>query len=248
MPVALLSIGINYNGQLQGCIRDSINVIQYFSSRHPLAMCRQMIDTLPQSDPMYPSRVNIERQLKEMCSYAKRYSQIIIHYSGHGSQTRDRSNDESDGRDEVLVPVDYQTKGFITDDWLLQNVIVWLPVVTSVLFIVDACHSGTVLDLRYSWNNLKRGGLARVLNNPRCSERPNVVLISGCLDHQYSYETTDPTYGVSGALTSALLTVMCRQTTRHPLLLLLHIQQQLNNRVQTAQISCTRPNPPNLNM
>jgi hypothetical protein len=241
MSLALLSIGINYDGQLRGCIRDSINIMRYFSARRSLAASWQMIDSTAPTDPMYPSRANIERQLKTLSRQSGRYNQIIVHYSGHGSQTRDRSNDEPDRLDEVLVPADYQTAGFITDDWLLRNIVLVFPSSTQVLFIVDACHSGSVLDLRYAWNNLKRGGVARVLSNAQCTERPNVTLLSGCLDSQYSYETEDSTFGSSGALTSALLHTLLSRSTRDLLVIITYIQQKLTN--QTAQLSCTRKTP-----
>ena len=37
-------------------------------------------------------------------------------YSGHGSQQRATGNDESDGMNETLCPVDYETAGMISDD------------------------------------------------------------------------------------------------------------------------------------
>ena len=42
----------------------------------------------------------------------------VFHYSGHGASTPDQNGDEPDGRDECLVPYDYQTAGKLTDDAL----------------------------------------------------------------------------------------------------------------------------------
>lgn len=237
MPLALLTIGMNYAGQLQGCIRDSINVQQYFRARGPLAACVQMTDNLPAQDPLYPSRQNMERQLSNL-PRLRNVTHVIVHYSGHGTQTRDQNRDEADGRDELLVPADYATAGCIADDWLLQNVVLAFPSTVTVLFVVDACHSGTMLDLRYNWVRARRGGLMRTTNNTRCAEGPNVTLISGCLDPQYSYETNDSTYGISGALTSAFLNTLCKRSTRDPALLLYYIQQYLS--YQTTTLSSTR--------
>ena len=41
---------------------------------------------------------------------------LFFHYSGHGGQQADKDGDEADGKDETLVPLDYQTAGQITDD------------------------------------------------------------------------------------------------------------------------------------
>ena len=245
--IALLSIGIDYAGQLQGCVRDSNNIKQYFSARQPLAAVWQMIDSLPISDPLYPSRSNIERQLRYVAQNATRFTHVIVHYSGHGSQSRDRNYDEQDGLDEVLVPADYATAAFITDDWLLRNFVLKMPASVNVLCIFDACHSGTMLDLKYNWLPARRGGYARVVNNSRCSEMPNVTLLSGCLDKQYSYETNDATYGLSGALTSAFLNSLRTRLSRDPAIVLYYIQQAMNNRLQTAQISSTKKTIPSWN-
>ena len=42
----------------------------------------------------------------------------VFHYSGHGSFVADQNGDEPDGRDECLVPYDYESVGMLTDDVL----------------------------------------------------------------------------------------------------------------------------------
>lgn len=244
MPLALLSIGINYNGQLKGCVNDTNNIIKCFTSRIPLARCWKMVDTLPISDVFYPSRRNIERQFLDIVQSANRFSHLIVHYSGHGSQIRDLNKDETDRLDEVIVPADYAKVGFISDDWLQSRFVSKLPASLKVLCIFDCCHSGTVLDLRYNWINARRGGFLRTENNRKCSEQQDVTLLSGCLDSQYSYETFDYNYKMSGALTSAFLNTICKRSTRDPGLLLSYIQESINNSKQTVLISSTRKTMP----
>lgn len=74
---------------------------------------------------------------------------LVFHFSGHGSQQLDTNNDEVDGFDETLCPLDYETNGMIVDDDI--NDIMVRPLKDGVKFhaIIDACHSGTVLDLPY---------------------------------------------------------------------------------------------------
>lgn len=70
----------------------------------------------------------------------------IIHFSGHGSQMPDNSNDESDGLDETIVPQDSRTPGVydISDDEI-NGLLKQLSAVTpNITFIMDSCHSGTV--------------------------------------------------------------------------------------------------------
>ena len=45
-------------------------------------------------------------------------SEVWIHYSGHGSHIKDMDGDEEDGFDEVLVPLDYDKNGVISDDFI----------------------------------------------------------------------------------------------------------------------------------
>jgi len=72
---------------------------------------------------------------------------ILIYYTGHGIQVRDKNGDELDGRDEALTlyglrPIQGGYKGVLIDDDIddfldgLQS--------ENILLVVDACHSGTV--------------------------------------------------------------------------------------------------------
>lgn len=59
------------------------------------------------------------------------------------------TGDEDDGYDETLIPVDFQQMGQIRDDDLLRILVKPLPEGCNMTCLFDACHSGTVLDLRY---------------------------------------------------------------------------------------------------
>lgn len=75
---------------------------------------------------------------------------LVFHFSGHGSQKVDKDgNDERDGFDETLCPVDYETNGMILDDEINEALVRPIPPRAKLHAIIDACHSGTVLDLPY---------------------------------------------------------------------------------------------------
>jgi len=63
---------------------------------------------------------------------------------------KDTNNDEADGKDETLIPVDYQEKGQLSDDVILANLVLEVPRDATLTAVIDACHSGTVLDLPYT--------------------------------------------------------------------------------------------------
>ncbi len=69
----------------------------------------------------------------------------VLYYSGHGSQMRDKSNDEADGWDETLVAHDSRLPNVfdVSDDELnalLSRLAAKTPNITVIL---DSCHSGT---------------------------------------------------------------------------------------------------------
>lgn len=74
---------------------------------------------------------------------------LVFHYSGHGSQQRNYTGDEVDGYDETLCPLDYETQGMIVDDEINVTIVRPLPAGVKLHAIIDACHSGTVLDLPF---------------------------------------------------------------------------------------------------
>ncbi|MGE0158034.1 MAG: caspase domain-containing protein [Gemmatimonadales bacterium] len=67
----------------------------------------------------------------------------IFYFAGHGSQVYDLDGDEPDGLDETLAPTDVlptSSVNDIRDDELRA----WLSTIrTSVVVILDSCHSGT---------------------------------------------------------------------------------------------------------
>ena len=141
-----------------------------------------------------------------MQTYSEKLDFVWIHYSGHGASILDAiSSDEVDGFDECLVPSDYAKAGVIPDDFismLLRNI----NPKTRVVFVCDACHSGTICDIKYSWDTDK----ARTVENAGCGVKAKVLSISGCLDNQTSADAPNLTGPgrFSGALTAFLLMAM----------------------------------------
>lgn len=101
----------------------------------------------------------------------------LFHYSGHGAFVADESGDEADGRDECLVPVDFDRRGpakrgLINDD-TLRRLYRNIDGANHLLLIMDACHSGGVQkdserDLAYRFISLpgerERAALAALRN------------------------------------------------------------------------------------
>jgi hypothetical protein len=147
-----VTIGINYfgqSGELRGCINDSHCMIHLlktrfgFNDRDILALADDRQDPV-----LVPSRQNILNAIQWLMSDLQPGDSLFFHYSGHGSQSRNRTGDEA--MDSTLCPVDYKSAGMIIDDELSARLINPLPPGVKMHVVIDACHSGTVLDL--PWN------------------------------------------------------------------------------------------------
>lgn len=180
-------IGINYYGtpsQLSGCVADVNNVRKYIESFRSVNEGIMLIDIPndPQhKHPFSPTRDNIIKSLFAAVSKCKSGDMLFIHYSGHGSNTLDKNGDEKDGRDETICPVDGRN---ITDDELFNIIVRNLPAGVKLRVVSDSCHSGSVLDLPYRFDDLHQAPIVENQNKVNA----DVVMISGCKDSQFSMD------------------------------------------------------------
>ncbi len=86
---------------------------------------------------------NIRERLQWLVEGAGPGSVLLFHYSGHGSQVRDRDGDEMDDQlDEIICPYDLDWDDPFTDDEFAK-VIKTIPDGVNFTLILDCCHSGT---------------------------------------------------------------------------------------------------------
>ena len=200
-----LLIGINYIGQsaqLNGCINDVEDIKNTLVTKFHVPSENITVMTDNSNDQNKPTKSNIIGKLVELVimAYRKKISKLIIHYSGHGYYVKDTSNDEHDQWDEVLCPVDYEKRGFITDD-TLNSILRILPKTCEVFALVDSCNSGTALDLKYRHIY---GTEHTEIETNRTSMRCPIIMISGCKDDQNSADAyISGKY--NGAMTKAFL-------------------------------------------
>lgn len=208
-----LLIGINYTNtesELNGCINDVTNVKQMLMSK--FGYQDSQITMLTDTTDIKPTRNNILKYFLELLISDN--SNLYFHYSGHGSQIRDLSGDESDGIDEALVPIDYMESGMISDDEL-RGLLQCMPATCKLTMVLDCCHSGSGVDLAY--NLYERTGRNYLLEDPANvrvgKTRGQVVCFSGCMDSQTS---ADAYIGAQyqGALTNNYLSALNTLTPR----------------------------------
>ncbi|KAH9164043.1 peptidase C14, caspase domain-containing protein [Lactarius sanguifluus] len=101
---------------------------------------------------LWPSKENIMRELCELVRDAYPGDAFVFFYAGHcGQQKATTDPNEIDGLDEYIITCDHE---IILDDMLRECLVDPLPSGTRLTAILDACHSGTLLDLdHYSCNS-----------------------------------------------------------------------------------------------
>lgn len=208
MSKRALLIGINYKNsgeQLNGCINDVNNIRNVLVAN--MGYNQNNIRMLTDETSTLPTRANIEASISWLVSNCKAGDTLFFHYSGHGANIRDASGDETDGRDEVLVPLDFKTKGVISDDWILENLASKVPSGVTLWAFTDCCHSGSILDLKFNFRSnctLRQGTISKgmpyvpsqwtdsyafVVERSR-DVTGTVVKFSGCLDAETSADAT----------------------------------------------------------
>lgn len=225
MKKALL-VGINYydisNITLNGCINDIININNMLIDAYDYSMDNIIMLRDHQSDPnYYPTRENILNKLTTLIGESSGLNELWIHYSGHGSRIPGKYRDNNysngeegydDGYDEVLVPIDYQTNGYIIDEDLF-NIIKNTKCRTIIM--TDCCHSATMFDLPWSFEyDIQSRELNKTKNNIEVLANREIFMFSGCKDKQTSSDifNTD-TEQYSGAFTNAFM--YCLRKKRH---------------------------------
>jgi len=197
-----ITVGINYKNDsddendLNGCINDINDLNQFLMEK-----CNFSSSNIYSLSDEEATKHNIEAALEDMVKFSHKYdnTELWFSFSGHGVQKN--SLMEEDGKTELICPVDYETNGLISDNWLKSNFINKLSKTCKLFVLMDCCHSGSNLDLPYRLLDKTVTQVSSLVENSA-----NVIKISGCRDDQTStdfYDYSEKEY--QGALTCAFL-------------------------------------------
>lgn len=153
MTKRALLVGINSypTSPLRGCVNDveDIHGVLTTLGKYPADNVRAICDARATTDAIKDRLAWLQRD-------SKPGDEVFFSYSGHGSQVRDRGEQDelADHMDEILCPVDLDwNQKLITDDDLSTWLRGFQPGVRLILFL-DCCHSGTgTRDLRPPMEN-----------------------------------------------------------------------------------------------
>ncbi|GAB2269566.1 hypothetical protein Dimus_004486 [Dionaea muscipula] len=207
-----LICGVSYNKQkyeLKGTINDVHRMKDFLL--HQYGFPEHVIRVLAEEDGpgiLTPTRKNMEEGLKWLVEGCKPGDSLVFYFSGHGLQQPDFVFDELDGYDETICPVDFATKGMILDNDINAMIVRPLKKGVTLHAIIDACHSGTVLDLQHVYNQKQDRWMD---NHPpnganKGTSGGKAFCLSACHDDQIAVDTTAFTKtGMTGAMTYCLI-------------------------------------------
>lgn len=203
MAKRALCIGINdYPGtdsDLAGCVNDAADWAAALAARG------FDVSTLIDGEATKAAMVGA---IGALITGATRGDTVVISYSGHGTWVPDESGDEPDSRDEALCPWDIGSGQVLLDDEV-HELFLQRPAGVRILLVSDSCHSGSVT--RGDESDLDPGmPRARFLppavwmapgTLPERNVRPanlaggftragSDLLLAGCLDTQFSWDTS----------------------------------------------------------
>ncbi len=202
-----LHIGINHypniNNDLDGCINDAkkwADVLQKKGFKTKLLIEEKA------------TKRTILQEIQNIIAVAKRGDIAFITFSGHGTWVTDINNDESDGKDEALCPVDVSEGNIILDDelYILFSKRHWGA---KVVFLSDSCHSGTLnmaiknkAKIRFlaPENYMqKKSKVVEIIKRAKLKtiqskKSNNALIMSACRDFEYSFDAKfgNKAYGV----------------------------------------------------
>ncbi|PON55908.1 Caspase-like domain containing protein [Parasponia andersonii] len=190
-----LLCGVTYKRKytLKGTVNDvkdmrELLIKQYNYPPH----CIRVLTEFEPEKEFHPTKKNIENSLKWLVEGCQFGDSLVFYFSGHGLRQPDFKNDEVDGFDETICPVDFMEQGMIFDNDI--NITIVRPLVEGVILhaIVDACHSGTILDLQFVYDHKNKRWED---HTPRSGARKTTsgglaICISACEDHQLAADTT----------------------------------------------------------
>jgi len=231
-----ICVGINnYPGSandLQGCLND---VSDWSNLLHQNGFETTIITNSA------ATRAKVKSVLNSIITAAQGGDVLVFQYSGHGTSVIDRNGDETDSYDEAL----YLYDGALLDDEL-RDIFKLIPQGVQMIIILDSCFSGTATKASVG-STVKRkyvpgdGQLAKKKKAFLYDEAMKEILIAGCGDDEYSYDT-DFTGRANGAFSRYAIDVFKAGLTYAAFIDTLNKKLPSSDYPQTPQLECSIAN------
>ncbi|KAJ3099051.1 hypothetical protein HK100_004970 [Physocladia obscura] len=152
-----LLIGINYTGTahaLKGCIADVQHMKEFLVAHRGYHDTPESLVFMADDAPLEhhrPTHRNLVAAFQWLVVGNTEGDSLFLHYSGHGAQMAAKADTSRDRKQDCIVPLDYESTGCIEADFLHRALVHALPVGVKLTVVFDCCHSGTMLELPYTY-------------------------------------------------------------------------------------------------
>ncbi|KAG4945406.1 hypothetical protein JHK87_041413 [Glycine soja] len=192
--------GVTYGKRkfkLEGTINDVNNMKNLLLDKFKFPIgCIRVLTEEEKDANLIPTKRNILESLKWLVKDCKSEDSLVFYFSGHGLQQPEYcKGDEIDGLDETICPVDFVREGMITDYDINSTIVQPLKKGVTLHAVIDACHSGTTLDLMYLCKK-EKGSWNWKDSKPPHSKKPMTktngglsICLSACKDSQMAADT-----------------------------------------------------------
>ncbi|KAH7865926.1 hypothetical protein Vadar_013238 [Vaccinium darrowii] len=236
-PKKAVLCGVSYTKKkykLKGTVNDVTRMKSLLVDRFCFPENAIRVLTEEQSDPSFiPTKKNIQKALSWLVEDCKSGDSLVFYFSGHGLRQPDFSNDEIDGYDETICPSDFMTAGMIFDNDINTTIVKPLKKDVKLHAIVDACHSGTILDLEHvynhkekKWDNNKPPSGASKSTNGGLA-----ISLSACADDQMAADTSAFT---GKEMTGVLTFLLVQMITENPHITYGDLLNKINEKIVLA--------------
>ncbi|CAJ1963475.1 unnamed protein product [Sphenostylis stenocarpa] len=208
--------GVTYRKRtfkLEGTINDVNTMINLLRDKFKFPNeCIRVLTEEEQDPNLIPTKKNIMDSLNWLVSDCQSEGSLVFYFSGHGfQQPEQQKGGKIDGLDETLCPVDFLREGMITDNEINSIIVQPLKKGVTLHAIIDACHSGTTLDLVYLWKKEKRNWKCEEHRPLHCKEKQTsggvAICLSACEDSQMAVDTAAFDGKYNGRLSSSLVAI-----------------------------------------
>jgi hypothetical protein len=159
-----LVISLEYNQfpklKLYGCYNDSDLIIERLKKMDSKINITLMRDNMSENSEYYPTKTNIIKQLKNLCT--RKENKLFFFYSGHGYHLYDKNKDErtllqspkgllvsgtlGNMEDSCFITNEIKKTDFLLDDEI-SDILTTLSEEKKLYAFIDCCNSGTMFDL-----------------------------------------------------------------------------------------------------
>ncbi|XP_028085477.1 metacaspase-1-like isoform X2 [Camellia sinensis] len=156
LPKRAVLCGVSYQKKkhkLKGTTNDVKRMKSLLTDHFGFLETSICVLTEEEDDPnLIPTKENMQKALRWLVADCKSGDSLVFYFSGHGLRQPDFDMDENDDYDETICPSDFMTAGMILDNDINNTIVKPLKEGVKLHAIIDACHSGTILDLEHVYD------------------------------------------------------------------------------------------------